>query len=764
METKLTASDQAADDSFGYSVSVDGDVALVGAYGASSGGVTDAGMAYVYERNVGGPNAWGEVAKLSASDKVASDGFGTSVSVDGDVALVGACLASPGGLGEAGAAYVYERNAGGTNAWGEVAKLSASDKAASDRFGYSVSVAGDVALVGAFEASPGGVTYAGAAYVYERNAGGTNAWGEVAKLSASDKAVIERFGTSVSVDGDVALVGAFMASPGGVTYAGAAYVYERNAGGTNAWGEVAKLSASDKAVSDSFGHSVSVAGDVALVGALRASPGGVTYAGAAYVYERNAGGTNAWGEVAKLSASDKVVGDSFGNSVSVDGDVALVGARYSDPGGMSFAGAAYVYERNAGGTNAWGEVAKLTLSNPAVRDYFGVSVSVAGDVALVGALGADPGGVTNAGAAVVIPFNREDWSETSKLSASDKAVQDNFGCSLSVDGDVALVGACRTDPGGVTNAGAAYVYERNAGGVNAWGEVAQLTASDKAAGDWFGWSVSLAGDVALVGAFYADSGGVTYAGAAYVFERNAGGTNAWGEVARLSASDKAENDSYGYSVSVDGDVAMVGVYSASPGGVSGAGAAYVYERNAGGTNAWGEVAKLSASDKAAFDVFGVSVSVAGDVALVGAYGASPGGTVDAGATYVFERNAGGTNAWGEVVKLTASDKAADDRFGGSVSVMGDVALVGAFDASPGGVSGAGAAYVYERNAGGTNAWGEVAKLTASDKAVKDRFGTSVSVAGDVALVGAIFTDPGGMFHAGAAYVYERNAGGHECLG
>ncbi|MEI7900681.1 MAG: FG-GAP repeat protein, partial [bacterium] len=146
--------------------------------------------------------------------------------VAGDLALVGACGADPGGLTRAGAAYLFERNAGGTNAWGQVAKLTAADKAASDYFGCSVSVAGDVALIGAFEASPGGVIRAGAAYLFERNAGGTNAWGQVAKLTASDKAAEDSFGRSVSVAGDVALVGADYASPGGVDYAGAAYVFE----------------------------------------------------------------------------------------------------------------------------------------------------------------------------------------------------------------------------------------------------------------------------------------------------------------------------------------------------------------------------------------------------------------------------------------------------------------------------------------------------------------------------------------------------------
>ncbi|MBU1695136.1 MAG: hypothetical protein KKC51_14395, partial [Verrucomicrobia bacterium] len=764
MQTKLTASDKAANDCFGMSVSVDGDVALVGAQYADPGGLASAGAAYIFERNAGGTNAWGQVAKLTASDKAATNYFGTSVSVAGDVALVGANAADPGGLASAGAAYLFERNAGGTNAWGQVAKLTASDKAAGDVFGYSVSVAGDVALVGARYADPGGVWNAGAAYMFERNAGGTNAWGQVAKLTASDKAVSDYFGTSVSMDGDVALVGAYNASPGGVINAGAAYVFERNAEGTNAWGQVAKLTALDKVAGDWFGISVSVAGDVALVGAYAADPGGLNSAGSAYVFERNASGTNAWGQVAKLTASDKAAGDWFGYSVSMAGDVALVGARYAAPGGVVGAGAAYMFERNAGGTNAWSQVAKLTASDKAAWDLFGHAVSVAGDVVLVGAAYASPGGVSVAGAAYIFPMQYTNWNEKTKLTAPDKATDDYFGGAGCVDGDVAVVGAEEADPGGVASAGAAYVFERKAGGTNAWGYVAKLTASDMTSYDYFGCSVSVAGDVVLVGAYGASPGAVPVAGAAYVFERNAGGTNTWGEVAILTASDKAPSEYFGTSVSVEGDVALVGARYADIGAMTNAGAAYVFERNAGGTNAWGEVAKLTASDNWTNDYFGTSVSVDGDVALVGANYADPGGVSQAGAAYVFERNAGGTNAWGEVVKLTASDKGVADYLGCAVSVDGDVALVGALETDIGGSSRAGAAYIFERNTGGTNAWGEVIKLTASDYYAFNYFGCAVSVSGDNALIGAYGTSPEGTNAAGAVYVFERNAGGTNAWG
>ena len=739
-EVKLTASDVEADDYFGYSVAVNGDVAIVGALGEDAGGSL-AGAAYVFERNEGGANAWGEVKKLTATDAQIGDYFGCSVAVAGDVAVIGAYYEDAGG-NKAGAAYIFERNAGGINAWGEVKKLTASDAQADDQFGKSVAVDGDVVVVGAWYVDAGG-NKAGAAYIFERNAGGTNAWGEVKKLIASTAQANAQFGNSVAVDGDVVVVGAYYKD----SYTGAAYIFERNAGGINAWGEVKELVAADTPANAQFGISVAVAGDVAIVGANWDATRGYK-AGAAYVFERNAGGINAWGEVKQLVASDAQASDNFGNSVAMAGDVAVVGADYEKAGGNN-AGAVYIFKRNKGGANAWGEVKKLTASDAQADDFFGYSVAVAGDVAIVGTPYEDAGG-SSAGAAYVIPVADEtkDFCEVAKKTASDAEASDRFGWSVAVAGDVAVVGALWEDTGGV-NAGAAYIFERNIGGTNAWGEVKKLTASDAEAQDYFGNSVAVAGDVAAVGAYGGE--------AAYVFERNAGGANAWGEVKKLIASDAVMGDQFGNSVAVAGDVVVVGAYGKNLGGF-GVGAAYVFERNIGGINAWGEVKKLIASDAEPYDYFGCSVAAAGDVVVVGAFGEDAGGT-NSGAAYIFERNIGGTNAWGEMKKLIASDAEADDNFGRSVAVAGDVAVVGAWRES----SYTGAAYIFERNAGSVNAWTEVKKLTASDAEEYDYFGFSVAVAGDVAVVGAYHEDGEG-YNNGAAYIFERNAGSANAWG
>jgi len=278
-------------------------------------------------------------------------------------------------------------------------------------------------------------------------------------------------------------------------------------------------------------------------------------------------------------------------------------------------------------------------------------------------------------------------------------------------------------------------------------EEAKLTASDGAASDYFGWSVALSGDTALVGADNNDDDGAN-SGSAYIFERNNSGADNWGEVKKLTASDGAAGDIFGYSVGLSGDTALVGAW----GDDSGQGAAYLFERNTGGVDNWGEVAKLTASDGAASDSFGSSVSLSGDTALVGApYNDT------FGSAYIFKRNSGGVDNWGQTKIITASDSAAGDEFGSSVALSGDTALVGAyFDDDDGANSGS--AYIFERNDGGADNWGEVKKLTASDAAAGDDFGRSVALDGDTALVGARDGD-GAIADSGSAYIFERNSGG-----
>jgi len=720
-QAKLTAEGGSRDDYFGYSVSLSGNRALVGAYGDYSGG-SGGGAAYIFERDAAG--TWGQVARLTANDAAALDAFGHSVSLSGDIALVGASGDDDRGDGS-GSAYIFGRGTGGS--WGQLRKLTASDGAALDAFGNSVSLSGDTALVGAWgNDDQGGES--GSAYVFQRGAAGPADWSETRKLTPSDGTTNDQFGVSVAVAGDIVLVGAHLDDARGID-SGSTYVFERDEGGPGLWGETRKLIAGDGGGQSAFGASVSLSGNLALVGAW-GHDGGGSDAGCAYIYERDEGGTSNWGQVKKLIATDGVGFDQFGGSVSVSGTRALVGTHLDDDHGDG-SGSVYLYDRDRGGMNNWGQWGKLTAGDSAAGDNFGDAVAISGDIAIVGAPRDDENG-DDAGSAYL--FKRDEggyghWTRLKRLTASDGEAGDRFGYAVAVSGDTALVGAFEDD----IRKGSAYLFAKDEGGSGNWGQVKKLVASDGEANDYFGRSVALSGDTALVGAEREDSAGAASdSGSAYLFQRDQGGAGNWGQSRKIVAPDAADDDGFGGSVSLSGDLALVGADWANQGGVR-TGAAYLFERDRGGSGNWGYWKKLVASDGAANDYFGISVAISGETVLLGAYSGSISGIVT-GASYIFERDEGGEGNWGQSKKLMASDGAQADYFGISVAISGDRALVGApWDDDRG--SRSGSAYVFERDMGGVGNWGQSEKLTYRDGGTWDLFGT-VALSGRTILVGA----------------------------
>ena len=442
-----------------------------------------------------------------------------------------------------------------------------------------------------------------------------------------------------------------------------------------------------------------------------------------------------WTQQQKLTASDGATEDNFGISVSVSGDTAVVGAYVDDIGGSTNQGSAYVFVRSAG---VWTEQQKLVASDGAASDYFGISVSVSGDTAVVGAYADDVGANTNQGSAYVFVRSAGVWTEQQKLVASDGAPSDFFGYSVSVSGDTAVVGAYSDNFGANANQGSAHVFVRSAG---VWSQQKMFTASDGAADDFFGRSVSVSGDTAVVGSYWDDVGANANQGSAHVFVRSAG---VWSQQKKFTASDGAAGDKFGISVSVSGNTAVVGAYADDIGGTTNQGSAYVFVRSAG---LWTEQQKLIASDGAASDQFGVSVSVSGDTAVVGAYADDVGANTAQGSAYVFVRSAG---LWTQEQKLVASDGASADYFGFSVSVSGDTAVVGSYLDDVGANANQGSAYVFVRSAG---VWTQQQKLVASNGAASDVFGYSVSVSGDTAVVGANADEFNANMDPGSAYVF-----------
>jgi hypothetical protein len=380
----------------------------------------------------------------------------------------------------------------------------------------------------------------------------------------------------------------------------------------------------------------------------------------------------------KLLATDSGKSDFFGSSVSISGDYIVIGASGDNEGGNN-TGAAYVFYFD--GTN-WDAGTKLLAPDAEDSDFFGYSVSIDGDYVIVGTYLEDEGG-NDAGAAYV--FHRtgtNTWDAGTKLLAPDAEELDDFALSISISGDYVIVGARREDEAG-NGAGAAYVFHRT--GTNTWDAGTKLLAPDAESGDFFGYSVSIDGDYAIVGAYFEDEGGAN-AGAAYVFHRT--GTNTWDAGTKLLAPDASGNDKFGYSVSIDGDYAIVGAWGESEGG-SNAGAAYVFHRT--GTNTWDAGTKLLAPDAEANDYFGWSVSIFGDYATIGSVYE---GDNDAGAAYVFHRTE--TNTWDAGTKLLASDAADNDWFGDRTAIDGNRVIIGA-PRKDGSASDTGAAYIFKAN-------------------------------------------------------------------
>jgi 3',5'-cyclic AMP phosphodiesterase CpdA len=372
----------------------------------------------------------------------------------------------------------------------------------------------------------------------------------------------------------------------------------------------------------------------------------------------------------KLQGSDTASGDWFGRWISVDGDAAIAGATnhvHADIGG----GAAYVLRR-AG--SQWAEEAELLASDAEAGDFFGVSVGVSGNVAIVGASREDTQGDL-AGAAYIYRFDGAAWNET-KLLASDGAAQDQFGYSSDIDGDQAVVGAFGDDDLG-SESGSAYVFRFDGA---SWIEEAKLYAADGAEVCWFGSSVAISGDVIIVGR--SPHEGTPDAGAAYVFRR---GISGWALEQVLIGSDSSVGDHFGYSVALSGDVACVGAMLARNGDMQ-TGAAYVFRY---GGSTWHEEAKLLAHDGDGDDRFGYDVALSSDLAVVGAWHDEDLGDL-AGSAYVF-RNVGTT--WVETRKLLASDGSAQDRFGIAVAAGDRMALIGA-PADDGQGEESGSLYIY----------------------------------------------------------------------
>ncbi len=379
----------------------------------------------------------------------------------------------------------------------------------------------------------------------------------------------------------------------------------------------------------------------------------------------------------KVTASDAAAGDEFGFSVSVSGSTAFIGARFA--GGtptLGGSGVVYVFTELNG---AWTQTQELTGSDSNPFDDFGQSVAANGNTALVGSLFATG---SQQGATYVFTKSGDTWSQTAELTADDGVANDFFGNAVALDGSTALVGAPSATVGGNTSQGAAYVFT-NSGGT--WTQDAKLTAQDGAAYDQFGYSVALSGDTALVGSIYATVNGNSDQGAVYAFTDSNG---TWASTQKITSTDGASNDYFGYSAAIGGTTALIGAFGKTVNGNFVQGAAYVFTGADGG---WTQTQELTASDGVEFSDFGRSVALEGNSAVVGANDLDQQQNGQLSSVYIFV-NSNGT--WSQSQILHGSDQALGDNFGEAVSLSGATILVGADGVHGGETHGTGAAYIY----------------------------------------------------------------------
>ncbi|MBS0196230.1 MAG: hypothetical protein JSR77_05680 [Planctomycetes bacterium] len=653
----LTAADGAANDNFGASVAIAGNTVVVGSANNDVGGNVNQGSAYVFTRS---SNVWSQQARLTAADGAAGDAFGNAVAISGGTVLVGAWLDDTGAAVDQGAAYVFTRVG---DAWAQQAKLAGSSNSAGDNFGSAVAISGDTAVVGASGDEVSSRADQGSAFVFTRTGA---SWTQQSRITASDGASGDNFGGSVALSGSTLIIGAV--GTGGDQ--GTAHVYSRI---SNAWNRQTKLAVPGGVSGDRLGVCVALCGDTALVGASLETQGANSNQGSAWVFSRVG---NLWiGPDLRVFAADGSTNDLFGAQVALAGDTAIVGAPWDAIGANTTQGSACIFVRSG---TIWVQQAQLTAGDGMANDRFGWSVAISGDTALVGAWGVSINGSSLQGSAYVFLRSGTVWTQQAKLTAADGATSDFFGYSVAIAGDTAIVGAYRDMVGSNADQGSAYVFVRSG---TSWTQQAKLTAADGARSDLFGCAVAISGDSAIVGAYGDDVSGTLDQGSAYVFVRS--GTN-WTQQARLSASDGAEADRFGWSVSLSGESALVGAYLDDVGSVTDQGSAYVFTRS--GT-AWTQQAKLVPTGGPRVDSFGASVSLFGDTALVGSSFSSTSAAfvfTRSGTTWAQRARlvradgvtsatfGGSVSLWGDTALVGASDSAVDVNWAPGSAVFFDI--------------------------------------------------------------------------------------------
>ena len=689
------------DDHMGKSVVVSGKIAMVGVPGAGN----DAGAIFVFVRDEIG---WVEQTRIIPKDLKSNDEFGSVIALRGDTLVVGMPRYSEDSKSH-GTVFVYTRR---DDQWIRQPNVNANDTEENDRFGNAVDFDGKNLIVGAYSCNaPKGDS--GAAYIFARQG---NGWVQRAKLVANDGDAFDWFGYSVAINDNLAVVGAIREDGKGINSdSGAAYVFRKSG---ESWIQEAKVIGRRTREKHNFGHTVKTNGEIFAVGVPK---GGSAGNGAVYFFYFQ---DNIWRQngVALTVRS----GNSFGHSISLENQTIIVGSPQDDNDEWEkqvergATGAAYIFREREG---QWIRTAKLLPHDAMEGDGLGYAVAINGNTVVVGSISHSAGGALS-GAAYIYATQGGKWIKQAKLIDTVSSSENEFGYSVAITDQTAVVGSRQDDRRGI-NTGSVYVYANltDDKGETRWDKQSILTANDAVIGAQFGHAVAVDENTIIVGAHSMDDAGID-SGAAYLFARSSG---AWNQQAKITGQDLATGDLFGYSVAIDGNLTIVGAHGAN----RQAGAAFIFARE----NAiWRQQAKLEANDSTPGDAFGYSVDIHQQTVIVGA---PKNGVVgdDAGAAYVFVKQG---ETWIQQAKLIAADAAIGDQFGIAVATEKDTAIIGAWldDVTApeiGDAPDAGSAYAFIYQRGN---WSQQTKFIADEPGVEDHFGLAIALSDRAVVIGA----------------------------
>ena len=726
--------------------------------------------------------------QITASDYERYDEFGYRVKVHGDYLYVGATGNAYTDTWDApGSVYVFKKESEGN--YVEVANLTASDITDdTDNFGYAIDASDNYVLIGAVGKDNAGTGDTDEVYVFKNN--GDETFTEVAKLTPSFVKQDDYFGRALVVTDEYAIVGA--AASAAAANNGAVYVFTND--GNDSYTEIQRIlrpTATGWTANGGFGFALALMNDYLLVGTPDESSGGTKYGGI-WVYTRES--NNTFTQTSLLMASDQGSTDQFGFTLAPSGNLLAVGTPWDDDTGSDM-GAVYIYQHD--GSGGFTEITKITETDHC--SYYGISMSLSADFLAVQARGCNNDTINYS------YVNNGDGTFT-KIGSISSPIDGGETTGVALMDRELVVGSPDYNIGTVPGAGSAYVYDLAIGNTVPEGTIEAITFDSDATG----YAIIKGRDSGL---FRLESNGTvmfnsvpdyekpldTDGDNVYMFEVNA--TNADGstvEMVKITVTDvnpeytldlsnhdinetlgsatvgtithsNGDTPVYRFCGGLDDSLFAISGDVLSTHGALDDETKSVYQVCVTSDNSfdalfdinvrsldpkitnemtYAQLQKMAATDGAANDRFGYSVAISGDYALVGSDWDDDMGN-SSGSAYVFKND--GSGLFVQTAKLTAPDGAIGDYFGGSVALSGAYALVGAYEK----LSKTGAVYVF-RNSGDGN-FVYTGKLMASDAAAGDRFGYSISLSGEYALIGSYWDDDGGSA-AGSAYVFKNNNG------